>query len=622
MNPRTAFSQLRKNLSATLDPANDEPHQPLASRGTMARAGAYLYGSGGLLVLATLALPHGHVNSAAGVVAVALVAISAAVGLLALGERVPVRLFPLISPFGSVMIAGVMFWGGSYAFAYEMLFVWAALYSFSFFSLSSAGIQAAAIVLAAGFYLFIVDRGSDSAGYFLMTAGTGAVAGVFIQRLIRQIEKSASLDTVTGALNRRSWDTELDRALARASRGARPVAVLLADLDHFKLLNDEHGHQAGDRFLADLVAGWRSLLRSGDVLARYGGEEFSIVLEGCDLEEAIQVANKLRAGVPAGLTCSLGAAEWDRQEGPKAVVARADAALYEAKRMGRDRVVAAPTQQVAREGALGDTARWAQHIYTILNQPSETNMASIGAAYQPIVRLDSRDLVGLEALARPIGAAAGLGVEGLFYTAQRLGRTRDLDWICRRAGLEGARAVRAGVQLFINTSMAALLDPLHDVDQMLLLLRHVGRDPQDVVLELTERETVLDPARMAEVLGEYRAAGFRFAVDDLGEGRSGMEVVAAAMPEYIKVARRLVSDDSLGSRAMIDAAVAFARQTGAEVIAEGLESEGELERMRAAGIHLGQGYLLGRPSFEFPAGVLAEPSAAIPLRVMSAEESA
>jgi len=233
-----------------------------------------------------------------------------------------------------------------------------------------------------------------------------------------------------------------------------------------------------------------------------------------------------------------------------------------------------------------------------------------------------RDLVGLEALARPIGAAAGLGVEGLFYTAQRLGRTRDLDWICRRAGLEGARAVRAGVQLFINTSMAALLDPLHDVDQMLLLLRHVGRDPQDVVLELTERETVLDPARMAEVLGEYRAAGFRFAVDDLGEGRSGMEVVAAAMPEYIKVARRLVSDDSLGSRAMIDAAVAFARQTGAEVIAEGLESEGELERMRAAGIHLGQGYLLGRPSFEFPAGVLAEPSAAIPLRVMSAEESA
>ena len=599
------MGRVRRALSAALDPTNDAPNLPLASRRTMARAGAYLYGSGGLLVLATLGLPHGHVNSVPGVVAVTLVAIGAAVGLLLLGDRVPGWIFPLISPFGSVMIAGVMFWGGSYAFAYEMLFVWAALYSFSFFSLTSAGFQAAMIVLAAGFYLFFVDRRSDSAGYFLMTAGTGAVAGVFIQRLIRQIERSASLDAVTGALNRRTWDGELARALARASRGARPVTVLLADLDHFKLLNDEHGHQAGDRFLRDLVAQWTTLLRAGDVLARYGGEEFSIILEGCDIDEAIGVADKLRSGVPAGLTCSLGAAEWDRHEGAQAMLARADAALYEAKRVGRDRVVAAPTQEVAQKGGLGDTARWAQHIYTILSHPSETNVAAIAAAYQPIVRLDNRELVGLEALARPVGAAADLSVEGLFYTAQRLGRTRDLDWLCRRVGLENARAVRAGAQLFINTSMAALLDPQHDVDQMLLLLRHVGRDPQDVVLELTERETVLDPARMASVLSAYRAAGFRFAVDDLGEGRSGMEVVAAAMPEYIKVARRLVGDDSLGSRAMIDAAVAFARKTGAAVIAEGLETEAELARMRAAGVNLGQGYLLGRPSFEFPAGLTA-----------------
>ena len=98
---------------------------------------------------------------------------------------------------------------------------------------------------------------------------------------------------------------------------------------------------------------------------------------------------------------------------------------------------------------------------------------------------------------------------------------------------------------------------------MLLLLQWVNRAPQDVVLELTERETVLDPGRMANVLAQYRAEGFRFAVDDLGKGRSGMEVVAAAMPEYIKVARRLVRDDTLGSNAMIEAAVAFARRTGA-----------------------------------------------------------
>lgn len=589
----------------------------------MARSGAYLYGSGGALVLATLAFPHGRVNWGPGVALVAIVAIAAAAGLYLAGRTLPAWLFHLVSPFGSVMILGVMFWGGSYAAAYALLYVWAALYSFSFFSLRSAAVQFLTILLAVGVYLFLVVPGSDSTGYWLMTAGTCAVAGVFIQRLIRKVESSASVDPVTGAFNRRTWDQELPKAIGRASRGGRDMSLVLADLDHFKIFNDEHGHQAGDRLLSDLVTHWRGLLRAGDLLARYGGEEFAILLEGCDVEEAIRVADKLRAAVPAGRTCSLAAAQWDREEGARALVARADAALYEAKRLGRDRAVAAPTHGIAEpDGALGETARWAQGLYTILSHRAESSQPPMTAAYQPIVRLNTRELVGVEALGRPSGAAAGMSVEGLFYTAQRLGRTRDIDWLCRRVGLERARGVRPGFQVFINTSMAALLDPLHDVDQMLLLLQWVGRAPQDVVLELTERESVLDPARMVNVLAQYRAEGFRFAVDDLGEGRSGMEVVAAAMPEYIKIARRLVRDDTLGSEAMIAAAVAFARRTGSAVIAEGIETTAELERMRAAGIDLGQGYLLGRPAFDLPEAAVTADFKPLALRVLPVRTSA
>ena len=589
----------------------------------MARNGAYLYGSGATLVFSTLLIPHGRVNSAVGVAAVTIVAMSAAICLYLWGEHFPRWIFALISPFGSVMIGGVMFWGGSYAFAYALLYVWAALYAFSFFTLASSLTQFLAILMVAGMYLFVVSPGSDSSGYWLMTAGTGVVAGFFIQRLIRKVESNASVDPVTGAFNRRTWDQELPKALARASRGGRDVSLLLADLDHFKIFNDEHGHQAGDRLLSDVVTHWQGLLRGGDMLARYGGEEFALVLEGCDVDEAVRVADKLRAAVPAGRTCSFGAAQWDREEGARALVARADAALYEAKRLGRDRAVAAPTNRVAQpEGVLGETARWAQSLYTILSHRAESEELPMTAAYQPIVRLDNRELIGLEALGRPAGAAAGMSVEGLFYTAQRLGRTRDIDWLCRRVGLDRARNVRPGFQVFLNTSMAALLDPLHDVDQMLLLLKWVGRDPQDVVLELTERETVLDPARMANVLAQYRAEGFRFAVDDLGEGRSGMEVVAAAMPEYIKVARRLVHDDTLGSQAMIEAAVAFARRTGAAVIAEGIETIDELERMRSVGIELGQGYLLGRPAFDLPDAAVAADVLQLPLRVLPVRTSA
>jgi diguanylate cyclase (GGDEF)-like protein len=548
----------------------------------------------------TLVLPHGHVNSVLGTSAVAFLALNLAVFLFFFGERLPGWLYQLISPLGSLMIGGVMFWGGSYAFAYEMLFVWAALYSFSFFNAFSAFVQALTIAVVAGLYLYLVQPTATSTGYFLMVVGTGAVAGILIQRLIRQVEGLASVDSVTSAFNRRTWDMEFPRSLARAARSGRPMCVAIADLDHFKIFNDEHGHQAGDRLLNEMVTLWQNLLRTDDILARYGGEEFAIILEGCDLANAMQVADKLRAAIPAARTCTIGVAQWDGLEGDDALMARADAALYEGKRLGRDRSVAAPTRQVAPEGVLGETARWAQSLYTILSHHHEADTAPIAAAFQPIVNLHDGSLYGLEALARPIGAAAGISVEGLFYTAQRLGRTRDLDWACRRTGLKLAADLAAGIPLFLNTSMAALLDPLHDVDQMLLLLRWAGRDPGDVVLELTERETVLDLGRMSEVLALYRAEGFRFAVDDLGEGRSGMEVVAAALPEYIKVARRLVRDQSIGSRALLQAAVAFAATTGAAVIAEGIETADDVERVRAAGIPLGQGYLLGRPAFEIP----------------------
>jgi diguanylate cyclase (GGDEF)-like protein len=566
----------------------------------MARAGGALYGSGALLVIATLVLPHGDVRYPQGVLGVTLVALVAAAILYFQGERLPGWVFPLISPFGSLMVAAAMFWGGAYAYAYSMLFVWAALYSFSFFSAAAATAQYLCIALCAGFYLFVVFHTADSIGYWLMIAGTGAVAGVLIQRLIRQVETLANVDALTGAFNRRTWDVEMPKAMSRAARSGQPVSVAIADLDHFKVFNDEHGHQAGDRLLADVVTIWRAVLRASDTLARYGGEEFSLILDGCAIDEAMGVVEKLRATMPLGRTCSIGVAQWDGEESPRALLARADAALYEAKRLGRNRSVAAPTRQAATGDSLGDTARWAEVLYGILRHRGADQPAGISAAYQPIVRLHDGKVVGMESLARPSGTAAGLSVEGLFYAAQRLGLTRDLDWACRRIALRSSAGLRPGIPIFVNASVAALLDPVHDVDQMLMLLRWSGHRPEDVVLELTERETVVDLGRLVEVLAQYRAEGFRFAVDDLGEGRSGMEVLAAAVPEYVKIARRLVREDEVGSRSLLSAAVAFARSSGAKVIAEGIETEEDVERVLAAGIELGQGWLLGRPSFEIP----------------------
>jgi diguanylate cyclase (GGDEF)-like protein len=155
--------------------------------------------------------------------------------------------------------------------------------------------------------------------------------------LYREVGRLARTDSLTGVPNRRAWDEELPRELARAARSGQPVCVALLDLDHFKQYNDRHGHQAGDRFLKEAAAAWQAVVRKTDMVTRYGGEEFAILLPDCDLEDAMEIADRLRTAQPEG-TCSLGIAQWDGREDGSALVARADRALYAAKEAGRDRI--------------------------------------------------------------------------------------------------------------------------------------------------------------------------------------------------------------------------------------------------------------------------------------------
>lgn len=157
--------------------------------------------------------------------------------------------------------------------------------------------------------------------------------------LVAKLEALARTDELTGLSNRRAWEEELRRELARAARDRAHLCVALLDLDGFKAYNDRHGHPAGDRLLQDVARIWRKQLRITDVLARYGGEEFAIALPAWPLEVALVVVERLRTQVPGEQTCSAGLATWDGAESPEGLIARVDAALYEAKRTGRDRTV-------------------------------------------------------------------------------------------------------------------------------------------------------------------------------------------------------------------------------------------------------------------------------------------
>ncbi|MHB8573232.1 MAG: EAL domain-containing protein [Candidatus Dormibacteria bacterium] len=562
----------------------------------MARAASFLYGAGAALVLATVIMPHAPGMNQPMVLTLVLIAAVTAIALPPLAHRIPPPLFQLIVPLGCVLITGAMIFAPSQAPSYAMLYIWAALFLFSFFSGFQAAWQLAFLGGSVTMYMFQFSHSPDTYPFWLMTLGAAAVAGLFMHGQMSQVRSLAHLDPLTGASNRRSWEYEPPKALAVAERSGEQMSVAILDLDRFKQFNDQYGHPAGDRLLRDAVQIWGTNLRSGDTLARYGGEEFALLLPGCDTPAAMEKVEQLRRLVPSGTTASAGIATWDGAESALALVARADAGLYEAKRLGRNCAVVAPLSESAAEGPLGQTSRWAERVYRTLSEHRLDAAAPLAPAYQPVVRLSDRQIVGAEALFRLPASDPDTSVEGLFYAAQRIGLVRELDWLARRAAVQGARDFPAGAPLFVNVSVASLLDPLHDVDQTLLLLRWAGRAPADVVFEITERESISELARLVDVLAQYREAGLRFAIDDVGEGHSTMEVLAAAVPEYIKIARRLVrAMGERGSRSAVAAAVAFARSCGSTVIAEGIETESDAERAILMGVELGQGYGLGRP---------------------------
>jgi diguanylate cyclase (GGDEF)-like protein len=200
-----------------------------------------------------------------------------------------------------------------------------------------------AISLAAATFAgsFALSGAGRSEGEWIKAAlwpAVAALVGLRVQALVREVTRLSVVDPLTGVANRARWNEEFARESARVRRSGGQLAVALVDLDHFKRLNDEDGHAAGDRLLRASAEAWAAALRTGDLIARYGGEEFALLLPQTSLEDALRVVERIRAATPAPVTCSVGVAAFDKSEGPGELLARADAALYRAKRGGRNRV--------------------------------------------------------------------------------------------------------------------------------------------------------------------------------------------------------------------------------------------------------------------------------------------
>jgi diguanylate cyclase (GGDEF)-like protein len=381
-----------------------------------------------------------------------------------------------------------------------------------------------------------------------------------------QLAELARTDALTGLPNRRSWDHQLARAAEDARAEGTSLTVAMIDLDQFKTYNDTNGHLAGDLTLKETAAAWASLLAGNGYIARYGGEEFGLFVS--DVPQAVVDAliNRVHQSTARGQTCSIGVAEWQPTEQPAQAVARADEALYAAKRAGRNRVVwhdAEGREDVPRGAVIpvGD---------------------GLVPFFQPIVHIKTGLTVGREALSR----FPEMSPAEAFARARVVDETGSLERAAIAAAL--AQDPEPG-WLSLNISLSTILDSR--IDGLL------PRDLSNIVFEITEYEYLVDTDSAAERLQELRARGARMAIDDLGIGFSSLNRLLWLEPEIIKLDISVVRDVDLkpGHAALIRAMVDYAVAMGAEVCAEGVETAEERRVLSAAGVDLAQGYFFGRP---------------------------
>ncbi|SDF48968.1 diguanylate cyclase (GGDEF) domain-containing protein [Blastococcus fimeti] len=423
-------------------------------------------------------------------------------------------------------------------------------------------------------------------------------------------------DPLTGLANRTLLEEVTHRLLARG--GA--VSLLFIDIDDFKAVNDGRGHSAGDELLLVLSERLRGCVRPGDVVARIGGDEFAVVVDGGpDVARAVGERTLVALSVPVPLDdgpltvhCSVGVASAtdpaDRTAG--ALLRNADLAMYLAKAQGKNRLV------VYADG-MAEAARRRAGLAQDLAVAADAGQLEVH--YQPTVRLADGRTTGFEALVRWNHPTRGLVPPVEFIPlAEETGAIAGIgSWVLREALRQGvAWTAETGepLRMAVNLSPRQFHDGSDVTALVVAALAETGFPADQLTLEVTEGVLVQDGDAVVAQLQSLRALGIRIAIDDFGTGFSGLSYLRHLPADIIKIDRSFVMDLPRGRSAvtLITSIVELARTLGLDIVAEGVETEGQRQALADLDCGSAQGYLFARPEPADRAG--AALAAGMPVR--------
>ncbi len=415
----------------------------------------------------------------------------------------------------------------------------------------------------------------------------------------------ATRDHLTGLLNRSRFMDEFSRELELTRRHGYPGALLLIDLDHFKLVNDTAGHAAGDEILIQVAGLLQRVTRRNDLVARLSGDEFVVVLVHCDPDQAGSRAEQILDGFRSlrpiyggkvlDTSASIGMVDYpEHGTDPAELLGRADSAMYEAKRLGRNRLHRFRPSDLERQEP-GSQLAWKERIHHALDQDL------LELVLQPVVALHETPAPRYEVLLRMRSEdGRQFGPASFIPLAERFGLIRDIDLLVVRKALAllgQERYRRRRTRFSINLSGLSVGDEeiLTTIERA---LREHPVDPEQVIFEVTESAACEDMTRATEFIRHIQELGCRIALDDFGVGFSSFSYLKHLGPDFLKIDGSFIRNiaanphDQLFVKALVD----VARGMHIRTIAEFVEDAECLELIRGLGVDYAQGYFLGRPA--------------------------
>jgi diguanylate cyclase (GGDEF)-like protein len=426
-----------------------------------------------------------------------------------------------------------------------------------------------------------------------------------LKKTLTELEYHAKQDPLTGLYNRRYFDIFLENEIEHSIRHNHEFCLLMLDLDNFKGVNDSYGHLCGDNVLRDVARIIKNKIRRGDMITRLGGDEFAIVLPETTVKDANQVAKEIIIAIEAHqfsvehdfhMTTSIGLISYPTHTSSMPeLLSYVDLALYQAKADGRNTVR-------TYDSSISTTKNTRRLFGLTQDLTRAIKEQRIIAYFQPIVTTMGQSVFAYEALARLVSEDGEIIPANQFIdAAERSGVITDLDkhmiQVVTDRLLEVADTTKDYPLIFINIS------PISVQNRGILkfasrICMEKGIPTERIVFEMTEREVVSDMTSMKQFLGELRSQGFSFALDDFGSGYNSFRYLRELYFEYVKIDGELVRNmlENKADDALIESLYSLCNKLDMKTIAEFVENDETLTRLKEVGITYSQGFHTGSPS--------------------------